>query len=167
MCVVVQCGYMYHTSKSKGFTLIELLVVIAIIGIIMAVAFGYLALSRNKGSDAGIQQNMVNARTQAEVYFANNGNSYEGVCEDDNRLKIGKHLNAAAKAYGKEPEETYAGGSAWNREACYDSETAYAAWVPLKGSTSQSPLGLCIDSNNATREVSSPLTSGSTACPAS
>lgn len=58
----------------KGFTLIELLVVIAIIGILASVVLSSLNRARDKGKDAAIFAQLSNMRSQAELYFATNGN---------------------------------------------------------------------------------------------
>ena len=59
-----------------GFTLIELLVVIAIIGILSAVVLASLNTARSKGQDAAIQSDLDGVRTQAQLYFSDNGNAY-------------------------------------------------------------------------------------------
>lgn len=64
----------YH--KRRGFTLIELLVVIAIIGILSSVVLASLNAARNKGKNAAIQANLSTIRTQAQLYYQNNNNSY-------------------------------------------------------------------------------------------
>ncbi len=58
----------------KGFTLIELLVVISIIGLLSSIVLASLKSARDKGGDAAIKENMVSLRTQAEIYYSNNGN---------------------------------------------------------------------------------------------
>ena len=63
-------------SKNKGFTLIELLVVIAIIGILASIVLASLNTARNKGKDASIEAQMASARSQAEIYYGSNGNTY-------------------------------------------------------------------------------------------
>lgn len=68
-------------KKSAGFTLIELIVVIAIIGILAAIMFIALGESRDRGKDANIEANLVNARAQIEVYYHLNGQAYTGVCD--------------------------------------------------------------------------------------
>lgn len=61
---------------SKGFTLIELLVVIAIIGILSSVVLASLTTARTKGQDAAVQQQLSAMRSQAELYYSSNNNSY-------------------------------------------------------------------------------------------
>jgi hypothetical protein len=94
----------------------------------------------------------VNARSQAEVYFANH-QSYEGLCNDTN-LGIFSHLQAAASAQNISPQASYADNVAGTatQEACHDDASAYAVWVPLKRGG-----GICIDSKNTTRITTTPL----------
>ena len=59
--------------RHKGFTLIELLVVIAIIGGLAAVVSAALNNARARGNDAAIKSNLSSIRTQAELFYAVNG----------------------------------------------------------------------------------------------
>ena len=63
-------------NKQTGFTLIELLVVIAIIGILSSVVLASLNSARGKGSDAAVKEEMDNFKSQAAIYYDNNGQSY-------------------------------------------------------------------------------------------
>ncbi|MEI6490232.1 MAG: type II secretion system protein [bacterium] len=63
-------------KTSKGFTLIELLVVIAIIGILSSVVLASLTTARAKGQDAAVQSQLSSMRSQAELYYSSNSNTY-------------------------------------------------------------------------------------------
>lgn len=64
----------------RGFTLIELLVVIAIIGILASVVLASLNDARIKGANASIESNVNNMRSQAEIWYDQNSNSYVNLC---------------------------------------------------------------------------------------
>jgi prepilin-type N-terminal cleavage/methylation domain-containing protein len=150
---------MKHMS-TNGFTLLELLIVVAIIGILSAITVDYVGRSRGEGADAGVQRNLVNARTQAAVFFDNNG-TFEGVC-NNTTTGIFRHMRAAAQAQGITLRASYTDaqvGDAAN-DACHDSATAFAAWVPLKTGG-----GLCIDSNNTARVGTGGLPANQFTCP--
>ena len=78
-----QRGFVQSLTVSAGFTLIELLVVIAIIGILSAVVLASLNTARDKGSDAAIMSDMDSIRTQAQLYYGENSDSYgvRGIAE--------------------------------------------------------------------------------------
>jgi prepilin-type N-terminal cleavage/methylation domain-containing protein len=71
----------------KGFTLIELLVVIAIIGVLSAVVLASLNTARSKGNDAAVMSDLDGIRTQAQLYYGGNGNSYANVCTEETVVK--------------------------------------------------------------------------------
>src|SRR3989338_3982564 len=79
------------TKKFRGFTLIELLVVIAIIGILAGIVLVSLSGARNQASDARIQAEMGQIRTQAEAYYIDNDSSYgasDALCVDGDIAKL-------------------------------------------------------------------------------
>ncbi len=93
-----------NIKKTSGFTLIELLVVVALIGILAAVILAALGNAKNKGSDATVKSNLSGAHAQSELYFAANGNTYRGVCEqtpaEDGTKTIYDMVSAAAETVG-------------------------------------------------------------------
>ena len=66
----------FNRRFQKGFTILELLVVVAIIGILTAVVFGALNNARAKGADKAIISNLASVRSQADLYYGANTNSY-------------------------------------------------------------------------------------------
>ena len=60
-------------KKNTGFTLIELLVVIAIIGILSSVVLVSLNSARKKGTDARVQEEIAQVRTQLESDYTSGG----------------------------------------------------------------------------------------------
>ena len=131
---------------NRGFTLIELLVVIAIIGILSSVVLASLNTARTKGADAAVKSNLNNMRSQAELFYGNNTDSYgvafaEAACAatagtlfaDPNIIKA---INAAISAAG-------AGASS----VCSSTTQAYAISVSMK-TVAQS---WCIDSSGVSK----------------
>lgn len=147
------------SKYNNGFTLLELLVVIALISLIAAVIIASMSMSKSKGADGGVKSNLTNARSQAEVFYINsasNPKSYIGLCDESAVGGIWKHVQTAAKAYGKVPKATSydnATASTWNTEECHANQNAYAVWVPLSDSTSGSISGWCVDSASVGKKV--------------
>ncbi|MDQ5950149.1 MAG: hypothetical protein QG585_89 [Patescibacteria group bacterium] len=146
----------------KGFTLLELLVVIAIIGVLSAVVLSALNSSRSKGADAAIKNQLASTRAVAGLFASNStAASFDGVCALSGANTIGAMVNAAERAYGITPS-TYADGtmSTWNTGQCHDSSNAWVAVVPLKASTSITPISWCVDSTGASKQVSTIIANG-------
>jgi prepilin-type N-terminal cleavage/methylation domain-containing protein len=123
----------FFTIHNKGFTLIELLVVIAIIGLLSAVVLASLNTARNKGSDTAVKANLVNLRSQGEIFYEI-GNTYTGVCTN---AKFLQGLNAA-------------GG------VCFaTSGNGWIATAPLKAGGFW-----CVDSSGASKSTTTAALSG-------
>ena len=152
------------SNKRAGFTLIELLVVVAIIGILAAVVLAALNSARSKGSDAGIKSNLDSARTQGEVLYNTrvvNINSYTNVCmsgivtgETTAQGAGAEILTAAKLAALSSVGHNNVPAANGTRASCNDSASAWAAEVPLSGSTVGTPKMWCVDSNGKSKQES-------------
>ena len=149
--------------KSNGFTLIELLVVIAIIGILSAVVLASLNTSRSKGADAAARQDLMGARSQAELFFYANGNSYLGVCNTTvigGVKPINAQVQAAASVEGVNLDIVFADAGATTKATCHDSLAGWGAEVPLKAGGMY-----CVDNTGiATTTTGSTLVASDVAC---
>ncbi len=164
---------MKNLSKGfkSGFTLIELLVVVAIIGILASVVLASLNNARQKGNDAAVKSNLKNAVTQGEILYNTriaNINSYtnaciNGVVTGETTVKgVGELVLAATKATGLSVYGINAIGTAITA-TCNNSTGAWAAQVPLQGSTVAVPKMWCVDSTGkAKQETVNSLTTATT-----
>jgi len=153
-------------TNNRGFTLLELLVVITIIGILAIIVLAALGSARSKGADGVIKEALKNAHTQAVVYYDLGGESYDLVCAQAGQRTIGPMVKNAESNYSGS-FTTYADGTAstWNTAQCHDSQTAWAAFVPLRASTNLVIAAWCVDSTGVSKQVSAVLGVNAMACP--
>jgi|SRR3990167_7528667 len=150
---------MKASKKENGFTLIELLVVIAIIGVLAAVVLAALNSSREKGADAAVKSNLVNAARQAEIMYNTrtaNFDTYTGVCTDpgpvDGAVTVAAQVKAAAKATGLANFSRNVQGT--NTTAtCNDSGAAWAAEAPLETILPAANQMWCVDSTGKSKQT--------------
>jgi len=155
--------------------LIELLVVIAIIGILSSIILASLNTARAKGADAAIESSLDQLRSQGEIYYDSNNNTYGGPSTAVNLCSgptsTGGVPNSTGSVgfvgYGQQGYSilqyaTSTAGSPAGQSTtagtnqCWISSAAWAIEVPLKTTSSNS---WCVDSNGDSKlEVSTPLT---------
>ena len=152
-------------SLKSGFTLIELLIVVAIIGILATLLTVVLGTARNKGNDAGIQENLRNANAQAEIFWNTNTavpNSYTNVCENVAQVggvnTISLFMLNAANDSGLS-DYTVDGTGTLTTATCNDSADAWAAEVPLRSISGM----WCVDESGKSKVESTSIGTG-TAC---
>jgi len=146
--------------KNKGFTLIELLVVIAIIGILAAIVLVSLRDAPNRANDARIKANVNQARTQAELLWADAPSSYATLCDSDS-LNDG-HADYGTKLAALEDDITARQGGTLYMH-CQSNGTNYCISARLVSDTDEY---FCVDSDGLTVEdaASTVCTASSISC---
>jgi len=126
-------------KNNKGFTLIELLIVIAIIGLLAGIVLVSLQGARVKAKDARIIADMDQLRSIAEMYYIDNGSSYENLAtSSEDYTKISNDIN------------NQNGGQMPTAHAKSD---AYCVYAKLnKKSTTNHTMYWCIDSTGVSNE---------------
>ncbi len=129
----------------KGFTLIELLVVIAIIGILAAIVLAALTNSRDQASEKAMISQMSSMRSQGELYFSTNNNSFGTTATAGG---AGSQCGASSTVFGGTTNSLATllaatpvyGGTSTNRD-CDSNGTAWAVAYQVGPS-----LYYCVDS---------------------
>jgi prepilin-type N-terminal cleavage/methylation domain-containing protein len=139
-------------KKQRGFTLIELLVVIAIIGILSAVVLASLNTARSKGNDVAVKADLSNIRTQAEIRYGLNGNSYNTglaiASADCSTLTTAGSLMADTIIQNSlKAAKNAMGGGATAASDCGITNQAYSFAAPMTSGA------WCIDSSGISRSI--------------
>ena len=131
-----------------GFTLIELLVVIAMIGVLASVALAALNDARVSGADASIKQSIGSIRSQSEIFYSQNGYTYDGFCSE---LNIDGVLSSIDAVNGT------------SSVACYDDVTTWAVASALMSTSTY----WCAATSGFVGERVTALGTNETVCPGS
>lgn len=115
---------------NKGFTLIELLVVIAIIGILSSVVLSSLGTARAKGKDAKVKSEFSSIRSQGNLYYDENNQSFgtDGTTCNNATSVFDPAANNNINTLISDAQLAV-GGTA----TCANSTSAYVVAIPLLG----------------------------------
>ncbi len=131
----------------KGFTLIELLIVIAIVGVLSSVVLSSLNSARGKGANVAVKSGMINMRSQSEIYYDDNYQSYAGVCLSQKFLSI--LANASSTGGGT--------------SGCADDLNTWAAYSQLKIPETNGSYW-CVDNMGASKAIATTGVWGTYSC---
>lgn len=147
----------------KGFTLIELLIVTAIIGSLAAIVVGALTTGKNKAQDTKIKSNMANMRSQAALYFTENGDYGTEVSDD---CEDGMFLDSVFTLALDGVSEANGGNT--DNLNCYTSDSTGGStsntWAVSSPLRSDELTIWCVDSNGFAGEGEAQVVSDSAVC---
>lgn len=132
-----------QTEKAGGFTLIELLVVIAIVSILSSIILFSVTQYIDRGKDASVAGNLAILVPAGEVYYDNNGSSYDGFCGSNVVQNSLSQITSANKQ-------------------CSDGPNAWAACGQLFTSSLKA---YCVDSRGVKKEINNSECGAITVCP--
>ncbi len=125
--------------------------VMAIITLLSTIVLGALNNARGKGGDGAVKSQMASLRSQAELFYNVNGNSYSTVCTAvvvGGVKSINNMLRAAANVTGAGMNIAIGVGGGASTATCHDAGGAWAAEAPLKSNTTNV---WCVDSTGVSR----------------
>lgn len=143
----------------KGFTLIELLVVIAIIGILAGIILVSLSTARDKGTDGVIKSELSAFRSEAELFYDDNGGFYSVGSGNDVCTPGGEYSKILIKL-GEDRGGTLGADPVAGEVDCFADSVAWSASAML---VSEDKFW-CVDSDGNSRKTAGPAT-GPTVCP--
>lgn len=152
------------SNLNKGFTLIELLIVISIIGILSSIVLSSLTSAKGKGVNASLKNNLSNLRTQAEIFFDDNG-TFSGLCAN---AKFVSMVNAVHSVSGATAVNFLLATAQTDKTQCH-SNNAPMGWVVSSVLKQQegSYVYWCTDYKGFIGGRVSPLAGSDVNCPAS
>ncbi len=133
-------------KKNKGFTLIELLVVIAIIGVLAAVVLSSVGSARTKATDAKVQAQLSNMRSQAQLYTGTGTAFPLGTCA----TTVGTLFDTANNGLGTLLSGLTLTGTASRCYAAAGLPSNGTAWAVAVATTSGA---FCVDSTGVARST--------------